>query len=141
MAEQHGSSGRQLRCVVVTPETTVLDKQADFVALPLYDGELGVAPMRSPLIGRLGHGELRVRDGNQMVHFYVEGGFVEVLNNVVSILTNRAIPASNLDAQIAAEQLQTAQGRPSNSPELMEQRDKAVIQARSQLRIAKRHNS
>ena len=53
----------RLQCVVVTPERTLLDELVDFVALPLYDGELGVLPGRSPLIGRLGYGELRTRIG------------------------------------------------------------------------------
>ena len=50
---------------VVTPETTLLETSAQFVALPLYDGELGVAPGHSPFIGRLGYGELRVTDGGE----------------------------------------------------------------------------
>ena len=44
--------GHALRCVVVTPERALLDETADFVALPMYDGELGVLPGRSPLIDR-----------------------------------------------------------------------------------------
>ena len=48
---------KALQCVVVTPETTALEAQADFVALPLFDGELGVAPDRGPMIGRLGFGD------------------------------------------------------------------------------------
>ena len=42
----------RLQCVVVTPERTLFDQLVDFVALPLYDGELGVLPGRTPLIGR-----------------------------------------------------------------------------------------
>ena len=56
------ATGR-LQCVVVTPERTLFDELVDFVALPLFDGELGVLPGRSPLIGRLGYGELRTRIG------------------------------------------------------------------------------
>ncbi len=50
--------GKKLQCVVVTPEKTLFDDWVDFVALPLFDGELGVMPGRAPLIGRLGFGEL-----------------------------------------------------------------------------------
>ena len=46
----------ELSCLVVTPERTVLEAEADFIALPLFDGEIGIAPGRSPLIGRLGYG-------------------------------------------------------------------------------------
>ena len=45
---------RQLRCVIVTPERALFDEPADFVALPLYDGEIGFLPGRAPLVGRLG---------------------------------------------------------------------------------------
>jgi hypothetical protein len=82
----------QLNCIVVTPEETALDEQADFVALPLYDGEIGISPGHSPLIGRLGFGEMRIRTGGTVQQFYVDGGFVQVNGNVISVLTNRAVP-------------------------------------------------
>ena len=50
-----------LTCVVVTPEQTALEQKADFVALPLYDGEIGIGANHSPLIGRLGYGEMRIK--------------------------------------------------------------------------------
>lgn len=54
-----------LQCVLVTPEKTLVDARADYVVLPLYDGELGVAPSHAPMIGRLGAGELRIRAGKE----------------------------------------------------------------------------
>jgi F-type H+-transporting ATPase subunit epsilon len=128
----------QLQCIVVTPEATIRDQPADFVALPLYDGEIGIAPGHSPMIGRLGYGEMRIREGGQTLHYYVDGGFVEVLNDVVSVLTNRAVPAEKLDADVAAEQLATARIRPSHTPELMAIRDRLVTQSRAQLRVARK---
>lgn len=124
--------------MVVTPETTVLDESADFVALPLFDGELGVAYNHSPLVGRLGYGELRIRQGSQTRRFYVDGGFAEVVGNVVSVLTERAIPAEKLDAQAINSQLEANRLRPANSPELMEIRDRLVAQNRAQLRLARK---
>ena len=131
-------NGRSLRLVVVTPETTLLDESADFVALPLFDGEIGIAPLHSPLIGRLGYGEMRQVVGGQTRHFYVDGGFVLVVDNVVSVLTNRAMPAKNLDREVAAEQLTAARNRPAHSPEQMAIRDRIEAQARAQLRVAGR---
>src|SRR5207244_10971072 len=89
-------SHRMLRCVVVTPEKAVLDEPADFVAVPMYDGELGVAPGRLPLIGRLGFGELRIVQGGQTKHFFVDGGFVQVRDNVVTVLTSKATDIKDL---------------------------------------------
>lgn len=126
----------QLQCIVVTPEATVLEESVDFVALPLYDGELGVAPGRAPMIGRLGYGEMRLVVGGQTRRFYVDGGFVQIANNVVSVLTNRAVPSAAINAQAAAEQLAQARSRAANTEELLAMRDRAEQQARAQLRIA-----
>ncbi|HEV7224815.1 MAG TPA: ATP synthase F1 subunit epsilon [Pirellulales bacterium] len=135
-ADHSRTGAKQLRLVVVTPETTLLDELAEFVSLPLFDGEIGVAPLHSPMIGRLGYGEMRVRAHGGTERYYVDGGFVQVADDVVSVLTNRALPAAQLDKAAAAEQLETARRRPSNTPELMAIRDRAETQARAQLRVA-----
>jgi F-type H+-transporting ATPase subunit epsilon len=129
-----------LRCIIVTPEETVLDAEADFVALPLYDGELGVAKDHSPLIGRLGYGELRIRRGNVTTRYYIDGGFVQVSDNLISVLTNRAVPAAAIDEAVAAEQLATALVRSTKSPEELAIRDRIISQSRAQLRVAMRAN-
>ena len=94
-----------LQCIVVTPEQTLYDKPADFVAMTLFDGEIGIAPGHTPMIGRLGCGEMRIHHEEGIDRFYVEGGFVEVLGDVVSVLTNRAMPAAEIDEEVAQEQL------------------------------------
>ena len=127
-----------ITCTVVTPEQTALETKADFVALPLFDGEIGIAANHSPLIGRLGYGEMRIKSGGQTVAYYVDGGFVQVADNVVAVLTNRALPARNLDAAAAEAQLQSALQQPANSPVLFEIRDRKVAQARAQIRTARR---
>lgn len=127
-----------LTCVVVTPEQTVLSESTDFVALPLFDGELGVAPKHSPMIGRLGYGELRLGRGSHARRYYIDGGFVQVLNDVVTVLTGRAIEVSHLDAAVAREQLRTAQGRKANTDELLAIRDRIITQSRAQIRVAER---
>lgn len=130
-----------LHCIVVTPEETALETPTDFVVLPLYDGEIGIAVDHSPLIGRLGYGEMRLQVANETKRYYVDGGFVQVADNVVSVLTNRVMPAEELDENVAVEQLTLAQTKPANSPELMEIRDRAIEQARAQQRIAQRNKS
>lgn len=130
--------GKQLRLIVVTPETTLLDEPADFVALPLFDGEIGIAPLHSPMIGRLGYGEMRHQLAGQTRHYYVDGGFVQVVDNVVSVLTNRALPAAAVDRSAAVEQLTAARNRPAHSPEAIAIRERAEAQARAQIRIATR---
>ena len=70
-----------INCIIVTPEATVLETDAEFVALPLHDGEIGIAQQRSPMIGRLGFGELRIRNGSEVDRYYVDGGFVQVVDD------------------------------------------------------------
>ena len=138
MAETHTTNAGKLQCIVVTPESTVVDTAADFVALPLFDGEAGVAPGRAPLIGRLGYGELRVRRGGETLRYYVDGGFVQVVDNVVSVLTNRAVPATALNPSAAQQQLQSALSSRAAGQAEMAIRDRQVSQARGQLRVAGR---
>lgn len=132
-----GASERILECVIVTPEATVLEHPAQFVVVPLYDGELGIAPGHTPLIGRLGFGEMRLTEGARTWRFYIDGGFVQVADNVISVLTPRAIAAERLDTAVIGEQLQTAQTRPAHSPETLAARERAVAQSRAQLRVAR----
>jgi F-type H+-transporting ATPase subunit epsilon len=128
----------KLTCTVVTPEQTALQTEADFVALPLYDGEIGIAPRHTPLIGRLGFGELRIVSGGTTRSFYVDGGFVQVADDQIAVMTDRAVPAAALDVAAAEKQLAAALSRPALSPQMMEIRDRQIAQARAQMRTARR---
>ena len=127
-----------IKCVVVTPEAVSIEQDADFVAVPLYDGEKGIAAGHSPMIGRLGFGELRLRSGESVDRYYVDGGFVQVEDNTVSLMTGRIVPASDLDASAAEEDIRSSMKKKAHSPELMEIRDRSVQRARAQLRMANR---
>jgi len=102
------ATGNTLKCTIVTPERAVLDEAVDFVAVPMYDGELGVLPGRAPLIGRLGFGELRARRGATTRRYFIDGGFVQVRDNVVSVLTSQAVPAEEITPALVEAKVQTA---------------------------------
>lgn len=127
-----------LTVIVVTPEETVLSEETDFVSLTLFDGEIGIAPRHTPFIGRLGYGEMRVNLAGKTARYYVDGGFVQCADDVVTLLTNRAIPAAEIDSSAAQKQLEAALQRPINTPELLEIRDRQIAQARAQLNVAQR---
>jgi F-type H+-transporting ATPase subunit epsilon len=138
MADTHTTTSGMLSCIIVTPEATVLDTACEFVAIPLFDGEAGIAPGRAPLIGRLGYGELRVRSAGRTLRYYVDGGFVQVADNLVSVLTNKAVVAANLDVATAQQQLSAALATHAAGPAEMATRDRNLAQARGQLRVAGR---
>jgi F-type H+-transporting ATPase subunit epsilon len=121
-----------VQCVVVTPEKAVLDELVDYVALPMFDGELGVLPGRAALIGRLGPGELRVRRGNDVTRYFVDGGFAQVRDNIVSVLTPRAIKAESINTQEATATLQT----PAVAGADPEARRRSQERARAMIRVA-----
>jgi F-type H+-transporting ATPase subunit epsilon len=126
-----------LRCLVVTPEKTVLDQRAEFIAIPLYDGELGVLPGRAPLVGRLGFGELRTRSGDKTRYVYIEGGFAQVRDDVVTLLTSRAIPVDQVEAERVREQLSRAAAARATGDEALEARQREIDRARALLRSAR----
>jgi F-type H+-transporting ATPase subunit epsilon len=130
---------RTLQCVVVTPERALLDETVDFVALPMFDGELGVLPGRAALIGRLGPGELRIRHGAQTRRFFVDGGFAQVRGNVVTVLTPRAMKAEEIDTAAVTTSLNAARTMAA-TPQAQAVQLKAQQRARAQLRIAARQS-
>ena len=98
-----------LRLVLVTPEKTLLDEPVQALRFPLFDGQIGILPGRAPLVGRLGYGELKVTNAAGERQYYVDGGFVQVKGSVVTLLTNRALPADQIKPQEAEEKLEQAQ--------------------------------
>jgi len=125
-----------IRCIVVTPERTELDREADFVALPMFDGELGVQTGRAPMIGRLGHGVLRLQTNAGPERYFVDGGFAQVEADTVNILTGRAVAVDMLDGDEAQKMLAEALEMPSDTPEEASIKDTAVRRARGMLRAS-----
>lgn len=136
-------ASRELHCVVVTPERALLDVKADFVALPMYDGELGVLPGRAPLIGRLGHGELRIRQGATTTYLFVSGGFVQVRGDTVSVLTSVARPAGEIKPPEVQATLAGLMDKLKKTPgeEAQQAVRTSIDKARAQIRVARHAGS
>jgi F-type H+-transporting ATPase subunit epsilon len=120
----------RVRCIVVTPEKQVLDTTAELVILPMYDGEFGVLPGHSPVIGRLGAGELRLKNGTGVERYFVEAGFVQVRSNVVTVLTAKAIKATEVTAAMAEKAHTEAEALPTGNA--AERTNKAKARDRAQ---------
>ncbi len=128
----------QLTCVVVTPEKTALEKSCSFIVVPLHDGEFGVAVSHGPMIGRLGSGELRLTTEGKTERYYLDGGFVQVADDVVSVLTQHLQPAAEIDVEEAEEQLRVASHRRTPTEEERIARDRAVAKARAKIRVGQK---
>jgi F-type H+-transporting ATPase subunit epsilon len=75
---------------VVTPEKLVLDQQAEFAEIPGKDGYIGVLAGHAALLGELGIGTLTITSGGQKREVKITGGYVEVRDNHVRVLADRA---------------------------------------------------
>jgi F-type H+-transporting ATPase subunit epsilon len=129
----------QIQVVVVTPESTVFDEMVDSLIIPLVDGAAGVLAGHAPMVGRLGPGELRISAGSKDSSFYVDGGTVQISDNVVSVLTGRSVPVSEIDVAAAKEALKKAEEMEGSNADLAELKSKALNQARTQIRLAENH--
>jgi F-type H+-transporting ATPase subunit epsilon len=133
------TAAKTVQVVVVTPEKAVLDETAEFVVVPMIDGELGVLPNRSPLIGRLGAGELRLKTGTTTKRFFVEAGFVQVRSNVVTVLTAGAQPAEKVTADAAAAAREQAEALPTSNAVERANKEKARDRAAGMKKVAARN--
>ena len=142
MADQ--SSKRLLHCVIVTPEKTVLDLKAASVTLPLDDGSRGIAVGHAPFIGRLGTGEVQMSgvaggaSSQTSLRTFVEGGFAEVGQDTVTIITQRAVDATTIDAAEAQSELTRITAERATGDEAIAARMAAETAARRRLRAARR---
>ena len=90
------------------------------------------------MIGRLGAGELRIRNAGKEERYFVDGGFAQFENGVLSVLPGQAIPATDITLAAAEESLKEALALPSDQPALNEVKQKAVAIARAQKRFAEK---
>lgn len=99
----------ELRLVLVTPETTLFDEPVRSVTFPLFDGQKGVLPGHTPMVGRLGAGELKFDGSGGSGSYFIDGGFVQIKGSVISILTHRATGAEDIDLDEAEKKLAAVQ--------------------------------
>ncbi len=83
---------------IVSAEHEIYSGEAEMIFAPAVMGEIGIAPGHAPLVTKMGPGEVRVKDldGNESA-FYVSGGMIEVQPKVVTVLSDTAQRAEDLD--------------------------------------------
>ncbi len=88
---------------IVSAEGEMFSGLGEMVYVPAIMGEVGIAPRHTPFVSQIKAGDVRVTNGDDVQHFYVSGGMLEVQPHVVTILADTAIRAHDL-AEAAAEQ-------------------------------------
>jgi len=98
-----------LQLVVVTPESKVVETEADEIQLPGSEGYLGILPGHTPLITLLKTGVLSYRGGGRSGALAVSAGFAEIANDRVSVLADSAEEAGQIDSARAERERAAAE--------------------------------
>jgi F-type H+-transporting ATPase subunit epsilon len=81
-----------LNVSVISPEAVMYQGTTDSVVAPAYDGEVGILTGHAPMMALLGKGVLRL-GGQSGPKFNVDGGFLQVIDNTVRVVTEKASAA------------------------------------------------
>ena len=80
-----------LNIEIVTSEETVFSGDVDYVSAKSVDGQIGILPNHISLISELDNGNLIWRNGNNEEDIFIQGGFIEIIDNKVTILVDGSI--------------------------------------------------
>lgn len=122
---------------VITPERAVLESEATFVAIPAWDGEIGVLAQRAPLLTKLGVGWLRAETPEGKKSFLIDGGLAQIADNKVSVLTEKAQTAEEIVPAAASAALEQAQALKITDDDSFEARQQALALAKAQVKATR----
>ncbi len=129
-----------LKLEVVTPEAKIFSEDVEMVTLTGIDGEMGILPQHMPLMTQLASGEIHARKNGQSIFLAVGAGFLQVTREQVSVLTDMAIKADDIDEAKAEEARQKAEHRLTQklSDEETASVQASLMHAMSQLKLKQR---
>lgn len=99
----------KIKVEIMTPERPLADEEATEVNFPAVDGYMGVLPEHTPLVAELGIGEVRIVLDGQEQRFMVNGGFVQVAPDRVTLMANEAEAAKDIDGEKARADLKKSE--------------------------------
>ena len=115
---------------IVSAETEIFSGTVNAVFAPAIVGDVGIYPQHTPLVTRLKPGELKIEvDGEEDRFIFVSGGMLEVQPDVVTVLSDTAIRAEDLDETMALEAKQHAE-------ELLKDKKSEIDSARALAELA-----
>jgi F-type H+-transporting ATPase subunit epsilon len=117
---------------LVTPSRTLLDEEVDEVTAPGALGEFGVLPNHIAFLTLLEIGEMSYKQGAERQRLAVNGGYAEVLDDVMTVLANAAEYADEIDVERAQRAKESAETKLAESS----QEDKERVAAEAALRWA-----
>ena len=111
------SETEQLNLEIVSPEKLVASKSVDMIIISGTEGDFGVLPGHAPIVSSIRPGLLEIHENNNVEKFFVTGGFVELLENRVSILANEINKIDDIDIVIVENEIKDLQQKLSQTEE------------------------
>ena len=118
---------------IVTPEKRAFSDEIDSVVVPGAEGELGILKAHAPLVTTLQPGELRYMKNGVETSLAIGTGIVEVSKDKVSVLTDMAIDAEEIDVDVVEKALERAQKAMTEKDILPEDHAAAMIMMQKSL--------
>ncbi len=115
----------------------MLECEASFVSFPAHDGEMGALVNRGPLVCKLGIGALRVESPEGKHTLFVDGGFAQIADNHLTILTEQAKKKDEIDVAAVNALMGEARSMATATVEAVEAKSDAIKRAAIQIKISK----
>ena len=132
----------KIRFEIVTAERVIYSDDVDIVIAPGIEGQMAILPSHAPLLTMLQPGELVVRKEGEETAIFVSGGFLEVMQNRVTILADTAERAEEIDIERAEEAKRRAEERLKDKEYLPEmdlaRAEVALRRALTRIKVAER---
>ena len=138
----------QLHLKIVTPERQIFDDQVDMVTLTTSEGEIGILPHHTNLMAKLAPGELRIthpssggKQSGKMEILAIGGGFLQMANNTLTIMTDLAVEEKEIDEKMVEEAKKRAEAALTEKLSAEEYAETLAVLEKSlaQLRVKRRH--
>ncbi len=132
---------RKLDFQLITPEETIFQGEVDMVVAPGILGEVGILPLHAPLVTLLDIGELRFKRQDNWDYVAVDGGYLEIKEDKVTVLAESAQFASKIDIEEVSRlkaEAETRLAKAEAKSQEFYQASREVKQAINRLRIAKK---
>ena len=126
-----------IRVVIITPAEQVFEGEATYADVPAWDGQVGIQHLRAALLTKLGTGVLRLETTDGELRFFLDGGYAQVKDDEVTLLTDEAIDARTLGRGEVEAAMKSAKALKGDSPDAQAHKDRETQRARAMMATVK----
>ncbi len=131
----------QLNLKILTPEKEIFNGEVNMVTVPSAEGELGILPYHANLMAKIIPGELRIKKGDKTDVLAIGGGFLQMVDNTLTVMTDLAVEEREIDERAVEEAKKRAEQALTDKLSDEEYAETVAILEKSlaQLKVKRRH--